>query len=226
MPQPPSINDLSCFQFSRAYYNLSTTEHIIVAGGDDVIVRRPLTPREYSYAILGAPWAWCASKGYPDWCKNGGNGGFSYRAKSFAMKYAIKVDPKKNITAWKAACGKIGGHDDGKFAKSVAREAHRANGSLWKWAEPEVQAEFSVETVRRSNNPCGIHAMWKYPGNGMDSTYLSRLLVAPANLLGSFGYLRRVSGLQATPQNTSWETESHGHEYNRKAALNLNSSMQ
>ena len=189
VPQPPSYLDLNCFQFTRSYYNVSTTEHTIVAGGDDVVVRRPLMQSEYSYAILGAPWAWCASRGYPDWCKYGGNGGFSYRAKSFAMKYALKVDPKKNLTAWKAACGKMGAHDDGRFARSIAREIrHRGNGSLWKWAEPEVQAEFSVETIRHSNNPCGMHKTWKYIEKGMDSTYISRLLIAPAKLLGSFGY--------------------------------------
>lgn len=166
---------------------------LLVATMSSCVVRRPLTQDEYSYAMLGAPWAWCAREGYPEWCKYGGNGGFSYRAKSFAMKYAIKVDPKKNLTTWKTACSKMGVHDDSKFARSLAREVHRANGRAWKWAEPRVQAEFSVETVRHSNNPCGMHATWKYPHDGMDSTYISRLLVAPANVLGSIGSFKKVS---------------------------------
>ena len=187
VPQPPSRGDLSCFQFSQAYYDLSSTEHILVAGGDDVVVRRPLLEREYSYALLGAPWIWCRTAGYPEWCKYGGNGGFSYRAKSFTKKYGIRADPKKSIIEWKAACAELRHLDDSLWARSIVDEIYAKQKSLWKWAGPEIQAQFSTETVRTAfKNPCGLHKTWKYSSYGMDSAYISSLLVAPARALGSF----------------------------------------
>jgi hypothetical protein len=189
VPQPPGRGDLSCFQFSRAYYELSSTEHVIVAGGDDVVVRRPLLDSEYTYALMGAPWIWCRTKGYPEWCKYGGNGGFSYRSKSFALKYGIKVDPKLNFEAWKAVCAEMKHLDDSMWARSLIDEIYSKKGSLWRWAGPEIQARFSVETVRHSfSDPCAMHKTWKYLDYGMDSTYISKLLVAPAYALGATGY--------------------------------------
>jgi len=64
VPQPPTLKDHNCVQFSQFYHELSTTKHMIVAGGDDVVVRRPLMQSEYTYAFMGAPWAWCAKLGY------------------------------------------------------------------------------------------------------------------------------------------------------------------
>jgi hypothetical protein len=208
VPQPPTLEDHNCVQFSQFYYELSTTEHIIVAGGDDVVVRRPLLPSEYTYAFMGAPWAWCARREYPDWCKFGGNGGFSYRSKSFTIRHGFEANPKNNLTAWKAACETMSVHDDSMWAQELAKLGNDTNGSRWKRAEPEIQAEFSVETVRHSNNPCGMHKTWKYLGNGMDSTYISQLLVAPAFALGKFGYFRNIStsdtALNAIPKNIRW----------------------
>jgi len=208
VPQPPTLEDHNCVQFSQFYYELSTTEHIIVAGGDDVVVRRPLLQSEYTYAFMGAPWAWCARREYPDWCKFGGNGGFSYRSKSFTIRHGFEANPKNNLTAWKAACETMSVHDDSMWAQELAKLGNDTNGSRWKRAEPEIQAEFSVETVRHSNNPCGMHKTWKYLGNGMDSTYISQLLVAPAFALGKFGYFRNIStsdtALNAIPKNIRW----------------------
>lgn len=92
VPQPPTLKDHNCVQFSQFYHELSTTKHMIVAGGDDVVVRRPLMQSEYTYAFMGAPWAWCAKLGYPDDCKFGGNGGLSYRSKSFLVQHGFKAN--------------------------------------------------------------------------------------------------------------------------------------
>jgi len=134
---------------------------------------------------MGAPWVWCKALGYPEWCKYGGNGGFSYRSKSFTKKYGIKTNPKRNLVGWKAVCSELKHLDDSLWARSIVDEIY-AKHSLWKWAEPEIQAQFSAETIRvASQNPCGMHKTWKYLSYGMDSVFISNLLIAPARALGA-----------------------------------------
>lgn len=85
---------ISCLWKTRAYYEGIGAGPLLVAGGDDVIVRRPPSAAELNETFLGAPWAWCDYGGKaPRTCQRvacfcGGNGGFSLRSPAFVASRA------------------------------------------------------------------------------------------------------------------------------------------
>merc|ERR1711939_1012475 len=109
-----------------------------------------------------------------------------YRAKSFAMKYCLKPDPREHFSEWQATCGEMRHLDDSMFARAVVEEIWAKHPSGYRFAGPDVQAQFSIETVRPTYaDPAGMHKTWKYVAMGMDSTLISSLLVEPARRLGT-----------------------------------------
>ena len=67
--------DLSCLQASAVYYE-GLEAPVVIAGGEDVLVRRPITDDELAYTMLGAPWRRTQ-------IRFGGNGGFAVRDPAF-----------------------------------------------------------------------------------------------------------------------------------------------
>ena len=118
--------DLSCLQASAVYYE-GLEAPVVIAGGEDVLVRRPITDDELAYTMLGAPWRRTQ-------IRFGGNGGFAVRDPAFvraegrgnqpvrrvvdgvdrraieklasrggrtaAQAEGILIDPRENLDAW------------------------------------------------------------------------------------------------------------------------------
>ena len=105
---------LSCLQASKIYFE-GTRDTVVIAGGEDVMVRRPISDQELSYTMLGAPWTWCRAPKHKntDECRFGGNGGFAIRNPAFVAEHGIQARPKvEGFKAWARECGTMHHNDD------------------------------------------------------------------------------------------------------------------
>jgi hypothetical protein len=154
---------LSCLQASKIYFE-GTHDTVVIAGGEDVVVRRPILDEELSYAMLGAPWKWCRAPKHknPDECRFGGNGGFAVRDPAFVAEHGIQARPKVDgFKTWARECGTMHHNDDIYLA--IKMNELYVNGTLGRFrpAPHEVLMRFAAETIE-SNDPVALHKTWKY----------------------------------------------------------------
>jgi hypothetical protein len=147
--------DLSCLQASAVYYE-GLEAPVVIAGGEDVLVRRPITADELSYTMLGAPWR-------RTHIRFGGNGGFAVRDPAFVRAEGILIDPRENLDAWANACRKMGRRaDDVTLAYKLARlhDVHKLGA--FRPAPRKALQGFAAEMVESPGDPAALHAAWRH----------------------------------------------------------------
>uniref|UniRef100_A0A7S3ZXL2 DUF5672 domain-containing protein n=1 Tax=Pelagomonas calceolata TaxID=35677 RepID=A0A7S3ZXL2_9STRA len=154
---------LSCLQASKIYFE-GTRDTVVIAGGEDVIVRRPISDQELSYTMLGAPWTWCRAPKHKntDECRFGGNGGFAIRNPAFVAEHGIQARPKvEGFKAWARECGTMHHNDDIYLA--IKMNELYVNGTLGRFrpAPYDALVRFAAETIE-SDDPVALHKTWKY----------------------------------------------------------------
>jgi len=147
--------DLSCLQASSVYYE-GLDAPVVIAGGEDVLVRRPITDDELAYTMLGAPWRRTQ-------IRFGGNGGFAVRDPAFVRAEGITIDPRENLDAWANACRKMGKRaDDVHLSYKLGLLYDRGNLGAFKPASREVLLNFAAEMVESPGDPAALHAAWRH----------------------------------------------------------------
>ena len=147
--------DLSCLQASAVYYE-GLDAPVVIAGGEDVLVRRPITDDELAYTMLGAPWRRAH-------IRFGGNGGFAVRDPAFVRAEGIAIDPRENLDAWANACRKMGRRaDDVTLAYKLARlhDVHKLGA--FRPAPRKALQGFAAEMVESPGDPAALHAAWRH----------------------------------------------------------------
>ena len=90
-----------------------TRDTVVIAGGEDVIVRRPISERSFLCYARGALGLVPGSKHKKQTNAAGGNGGFAIRNPAFVAEHGIQARPKvEGFKAWARKCGTMHHNDD------------------------------------------------------------------------------------------------------------------
>ena len=146
--------DLSCLQASAVYYE-GLEAPVVIAGGEDVLVRRPITADELSYTMLGAPWR-------RTHIRFGGNGGFAVRDPAFVRAEGILIDPRENLDAWANACRKMGRRADDATSRINWRGSTIHKLGAFRPAPRKALQGFAAEMVESPGDPAALHAAWRH----------------------------------------------------------------